>query len=81
MYIFTFLHIYKFTYLHIYIFTYTFNTYLHMYHSVRDWGPLSVLRTDTPIHRYTDTPIHRYTARAPIHRYTDLGLGFGLGFV
>ena len=32
-------------------------------HSVRDWGPLNVFRTDTPM--------HRYTARAPIHRYTD----------
>ena len=43
--------------------------YISLYHSVRDWGPLNVFRTDTPIHRArTDTPI---AARAPIHRYTD----------
>ena len=48
----------------------------HGENSVGDWGPLSVFRTDTPIHRlpsahrYTDTQIAVYS-----------GFGFGLGFV
>ena len=42
-----------------------------LFHSVRDWGPLSVLRTDTPIHWYADTPIHRLPSA---HRHTDTAI-------
>ena len=56
-----------------------------VFHSVGDWGLLSVFRTNTliitpiavhaPIHRYTDTPI---AVRAPIHRLPSI---HGLGLV
>ena len=42
----------------------TFKTQLFIFnHSVWDWAPLRVFRTDTPI--------HRYTVRTPMHPYTD----------
>ena len=49
-----------------------YNNKICFVHSGWDWGPLSVFRTDTPIHHraHTDTPIPVY-----------LGFGFGLGFV
>ena len=53
-----------------------------LFHSVGDWGPLSVSRTGTPIHRYTvRTPIHGCRLRADTDMPTAVYSGFGVGLV
>ena len=43
-------------------------------------GPLSVLRTDTPIHRVPCALRHGYTDIRTTENAVYLGFGFGLGF-